>query len=228
MKKIYIILSLIIIIAVPLVLLVISSVLSPKSSQKPTPTPGATAALSMIKTDPVLNQKNVPLSQVISLEFNRSLTTSDISIISSPQTQFNTTINGSMLFLSPVSPLSRSTNYVVTISSSDHKKLIYTLVFSTEGPTPTIIDTRPSGEPQKTDQLLLKNRPDAFLSNKLPYSTSDFKAVYSFKSAPTGHFAFTVTLLGSNKDSSKLSFIAWVKSFGLSDTQIGQLDITYQ
>lgn len=229
MKKIYVVSSLAVIIAIPLILFMVSSVLSPKnSSQKAIPTPSVSSGLSVLKTDPELNKKNVPLSQVISLEFNKTLTISDISIISSPQIQYNLSINGSYLFLSPLSLLSPSTNYIVTISSSDRKKLIYTLVFSTEGPAPTVVDTRPSGEPQKTDELLKKTRPDAFLSNKMPYTTTEFKAVYSFKSAPTGHFAFTVTLLGTNKDAAKLSFITWVKSFGLSDTQINQLDITYQ
>lgn len=229
MKKFYVILSLVIIVAIPLVLFTVSSVLSPKKSPSTialTPTP--TGALSVIKTVPSLNQKNVPVSQPISIEFNKTLTLADVTIISSPPTQYNMSINGSALTMSPFSFLSSSTSYVITINSSDHKKLIYTLVFSTEGPIPTTIDTRPSGEPQKTDDLLKKDRPDAFLSNKMPYSTTDFKAVYAFKSAPTGHFAFTVTLLGTNKDASKLSFINWVKSFGITDAQINQLDITYR
>lgn len=229
MKKPYVVTSLITIFTIPLLLFAASFFLSPKNpSKKIAPSPSTQGTLTVLKTSPSLNQKGVPASQVISIEFNKTLLLSDISIIFSPQTQYGTSINGTILSLSPSLSLSRSTNYVVTISSSDHKNLIYSLIFSTEGPIPTLIDTRPSEEPQKTDELLKKDRPDAFLSNKMPYKTAEFGVVYSFKSSPTGHFAFTVTLTGENKDIAKTMFVNWVKSFGITDAQIDQLDITYR
>ena len=217
-----------VIVAIPILLFLISLLFTRAVKKPSTTTPSPTQA-PLLKTSIQNNQINVPLDGVLTVDFGRPIQASEFAVTYLPVANFSTQASGTILTVTPSSPLKPSTRYSITVSTADRKKLLVALVFTSLGPTPTFRpDTRPSGEPQRSDDLLRQNHPDNLIANHLPYETSDFKAVYTYKVAPTGHFAFTVTLLGANKDSSKLSFITWVKSFGLSDTQINQLDITYQ
>lgn len=73
-----------------------------------------------------------------------------------------------------------------------------------------------------------KTEPDIFLSNNLPYQTTDFAASAAFTSSPTDHFYFIVLVISGNPDVTKQKFLAWVQSLGITQQQISQLDIRYQ
>ncbi len=227
--KKFIILIISVIVAIPLLLFLLSQTYTrsfKKTTILPTPAPSQAPA---IKASIQNNQINVPLDGVMFVDFGRPIQASEFAVTYLPVTNFSTQASGTKLIITPSTSLKPSTRYSITVSTSDRKKLLVALVFTSLGPTPTFApDTRPSGEPQRTDELLRQNHPDNLIANHLPYATSDFKAAYTYKTAPTGHFAFTVTALGTNRDTSKTAFIVWVKSFGITDAQIGQLDITYQ
>lgn len=88
-------------------------------------------------------------------------------------------------------------------------------------------DTQPVGG-EKTDEEYMKvYTPDIYLANKTPFSGTTFSVTRSFKTKPNEHFAFVISqkagVLSSQKDA-----LAWMKSLGLTDSQIGVLDIEYR
>ena len=75
-------------------------------------------------------------------------------------------------------------------------------------------------------------KPDLFLAHFVPYDKprveEKFLAERDFKTEPTNHYFFIVTLRGDNKIESLQDFHRWLTSLGLSETQINQLDIVYK
>jgi len=69
-------------------------------------------------------------------------------------------------------------------------------------------------------------RPDLFISNKTPYQNEYFAITYTFKTQPSGHFAFTVQLK-NDRAKAQQEFASWLTAQGLTNTQISTLDITY-
>lgn len=69
-------------------------------------------------------------------------------------------------------------------------------------------------------------RPDLFISNKAPYQNEYFAVTYTFKTQPSGHFAFTVQLK-NDRTKAQQEFTSWLAAQGLTNTQIATLDITY-
>jgi len=102
------------------------------------------------------------------------------------------------------------------------------IVKASATPIPTFLpDTQPTGAAQDEKKFQLQNSPDVFLSNQTPYSTKSFSVTSDFKTQPTGHFYFIVTLKSKDSAQDKISFLNWLKSLGLSDNQINALDVTY-
>jgi hypothetical protein len=68
---------------------------------------------------------------------------------------------------------------------------------------------------------------DIFLSNLTPYESNMFKIYSDYKTEPTGHFYFLVYLDKNDTTTARTQFSTWLKSNGLTDTQIQSLDIQY-
>lgn len=171
---------------------------------------------------------NVSLSSPLIIKFNKNIENQSISTSILPEQEIVSIIENNTLTITPVFPFHPSTIYSLTITSNPKNSLLASFVFTTEGPTPTTNpDTRPANEPYQTDEKLKNTRPDVYLSNKAPYFGQDFSVTYEFIKTPKSHFAFNVTLL-NNKESSKKAFVSWVRSFGISENQIEQLDIRYK
>lgn len=237
-NKTILIIILIFVIFIPLVLFV----LKPSSSKisffgAPTPTPfpsnnssSTQGVLTVISTSPSNNSVNVPLDSTISVFFNQSVKPTDFEFSSVPQIPGPFTIQSNKLILTPNTPLLSSTKYVaVVLIKTPGKTKVNSFTFTTFGPSPTPfqIQSDPSAE-NSSQQYELQNYPDAFLRNHTPYSSSSFSVTSEYTNIPSGHFFFSVTLKGANKDTSKSSLITWIKSKGLTDSQIQNLDIRYK
>ena len=72
-----------------------------------------------------------------------------------------------------------------------------------------------------------QNHPDVFVANRIPFKVHDFSVENEFVSDPTGHFRLNVFLEASNVEQAKEGFITWLILSGLTEEQIGQLDINY-
>lgn len=81
---------------------------------------------------------------------------------------------------------------------------------------------------ENQDKYELNEQTDVFLSNKTPYSNDYFSISSDFKPDPDPHFYFLVDFKGKDKEKAKSEFIIWLKSLGLDNSQIQNLDIIFQ
>lgn len=90
-------------------------------------------------------------------------------------------------------------------------------------------DTFIQDEIKKNRDFQLKNEPDALLAGNTPYESADFSVQSQFKQQlHEGHFAFIITLKAQDKGKARSGFLTWVRSLGISDTQIKNLDLEYR
>ncbi len=203
-------------------------------SKSPTPTPflestkTSKSLLKVVSTIPENKSLNAPLESTVIITFNRRPNESEFRISSLPEIPGEFKIEGNKLILKPLSPLLPSTLYLINVVLSSNKE-IYSFSFNSFGPTPTPLpNTYDPGIFEKANNYERINNPDVFLSNQTPYSNSRFSVTSSYTNNPSGHFFFTVKLTGANKDASKADYINWVKSKGISESQISELDFRYQ
>jgi hypothetical protein len=185
---------------------------------------------TIVSTNPSQGQTNVARTQPITLTFNQTVETiPHFSLL--PSVQYSMVARGNTVTITPTNSFEVGQMYslVVTLPRpTQGNDTLYQLVFTIAGPTPTLA-------PDTTDQNLFKNddestknaRPDVFLSNYTPYTSSTFSVASDYKTDPTGHFFFTVTIHG-DQNSGRADLTNWMKSLGLTDSQIQSLDITYQ
>lgn len=96
------------------------------------------------------------------------------------------------------------------------------------GISPTFLpDTQPEGGVETDEMYMRTYTPDVYLANKTPFTGITFSVTRTFKTTPGEHFGFIVTAKG-NSSSYKSDTISWLKSLGLTDSQIRALDIEYR
>ena len=216
-----------------LALLVITSsiFISKKNRQKPSsfiPIPSPVRIqteqnipLQIITTNPTDKQVAVPISQIITITFNKPVSAKDISFTIEPNTSYLTTITKNQLFISFSPPLLQSTTYTIKFNNLPIRN---TYTFTTANAN--AIKTNDNA----SESLTIWSRaykPDLYIYNQLPHDTSDYSITGSMTQIKPYHFYFNVSLLGTNKDQSKQAFVSWLQSLGLTDTQIQGLDIRY-
>jgi len=178
---------------------------------------------------PLEGSANVSLTPVITMNFNRAVLQSDIQFTSNPTFPFTEKVSGNSLIITPTSNLAPGTlyTYIVTFPSLNDNTTTYH--FTTTGPTQEFLpNTEPSGFDEAVNKNELETSPDVYVSNLLPYTTNTFAADDQFISTPTGHFQIIVTTKNGNSETAKSDFIAWLKSNGMNNSQIGKLDIIYK
>lgn len=72
-----------------------------------------------------------------------------------------------------------------------------------------------------------QNQPDIFLSNNVPYENADFSITSDF-SDTTQKFFFIIHLKTADQQQGQAAVTTWLRSLGLQDSQIAQLDLRYQ
>ena len=192
---------------------------SPISQPKPTQ---QEKPLIIIETSPKDNQKEVPITSVISITFNKSVP-DDIKISTQPTLNFSTQIFDNVFILKP-SLLSNNTIYSISVRS---KKLLssYSFFFTTTNKNPEGIG--PAFEAiQQIEEEQRRLAPDVFLANKLPHTEQTFSMDF-FLNQKTGSNRFAVVTKGDNLDKSKSNAYQWLKSLGLADQQIPTLQISF-
>lgn len=229
----------VLLVIIPLLLLVLkpssNNFLFP-SSVTPTPVEGKdisnnpNSPLTVVSTNPQDKSLNAPLNSSITIIFNRTPKPNEFRFSSTPEIPGEFEIQGKKLTLKPLSPLLLSTTYSVVLGLLRGSEIkVYSFVFNSLGPTPTPPpDTRPIELITQVENYQRENNPDVFLSNETPYSNSSFSISSAYTKTPSGHFFFSVSLKGANKDTSRSALITWIKSKGLSDSQIQNLDIRYK
>jgi methionine-rich copper-binding protein CopC len=185
--------------------------------------------LVVVRTSPSNNQTVSTSLNNITLTFDQPVGVQDVPLSINPNIPYSISAQANSIIITPQVPLDPGMSYFVVLRlyQADGKIDLYTLTFKTSGPTPTgtITDLDPSAINQ-INQDELQNAPDVYVSNQTPHSQSTFDVTSDFKSTPTGHYYFTVTLKG-DPNAAKNDFTTWLKSIGLNGSQIGSLDVVY-
>ena len=230
MKRLIILMSIFVVI---LIVLIISLVVSrsyeePPVSPTPTLVPGVDP-LRVVSTVPRDESENIPVTQQIELAFNEPFTLSEITILVSPDTKITTSVENNTLTIVPDPSWQESTAYRITIRYPDVNKLPDSIGFITEGGGEiTYPDTAPDPTSiAESEQFVLRERPDIFLKNNTPYVEESFSIISDYDS-DTQKFVFLVEIAeGISEEEGRGSAEAWMKSIGLSQSQINSLSVEY-
>lgn len=193
-------------------------------SDTPQPT---SPPLNVISTRPENGSTNIAIDTKIIVSFNRIISADEIEFSISPATLYQQNVSSNTIVVNFDQLLQVGVTYTFVIKTQKGT-LGRTYSFTTLGPPQTFLpDTNP-GLNESDQAFQIQNHPDVYLSNQTPFATTQFAISSEFKTDPSGHFAFTLILKGSNKDAAKEAFIDWLISIGLTDDQIGLLDISYR
>ncbi len=192
-----------------------------------TPTPSVTISqepLSILGVTPPDQTTNVPVNTAITIGFSRNFSANEITFSIGPNVSYTSKISGSTLTITPNLPLLPGATYQYVIQFSDGS-------FSQKYSFTTAGQNDNSNNPNYDNTNTLQNdwyksfKPDVFLANKTPYQGSDFSVTYDFTDIPNEHYFFIVT---TSSNQGQQDFLSWLKSLGLTDNQIQQLEIHYQ
>lgn len=192
---------------------------------RPIQTPASTQSLAIVSSYPENNTQNIPPNTTLSFTFNNDISVGLISVKFNPEVQFNQTVIAKLLLIKPKIELKPSTKYAVEVSGKN-MSASYSIQFQTAAQNPE--GTAPNAKGIKQiDDTLRQVQPNAYLANRLPYSTDQFEANWSTRPSPKTLY-FIVVLKDADKISSKNAFLDWLKSLQLTEAQIQKLDIEYQ
>lgn len=241
MKKTFILLFLVAFILI--ILIIFFSLKSPSPSEPaaqsnnsssliptPIPLPFTRASLIITSVNPSDKSQNIPLNTDITITFNRPFNLSEVYFSIAPHTGVNISVDKNILIITPQQRLLDGTTYSYIVFPNKNPQGLQTITFSTKGiESNQITDTRPYHISEDEDAYDLTYRPDLYLTNKTPYSTSNFTVQSTFQKSTKSEFLFIVNLLGNNKTVDKQSFLTWLISLGLTSDQINnKLVIKYQ
>lgn len=186
--------------------------------------------LKVISVSPFEGQTDVILKPAITITFNKKITTQDVEFSIMPAFQFTQEIRGNKLNIYPKLNLTPGTLYTFIVKYPLINESSTTFRFVTTGPTQQFLpDTRPPGMEEEEKQNQLSTAPDVYAANLLPYSSIEFDAQSEYiAGTPEGHFRINVVLKVQDKEVARNSFINWLKSEGMNDSHLSQLDIVYR
>ena len=213
-------------------LLVQKEPVGPSANVTPTPPMTATPIVKdprVLSVDPPHMAANIPVTQVITVTFDRPLLDNELTVVMLPNTERTVKGTGSIMTITPKTAWDAGMNYRYSLAHPEFNDQLYGYNFTTAGPTPEFLpDTQPSGFLEQEEEYHRQNLPDVYVANKVPYATSDFSITSDYRKEPTGHFYFIVEPgLGKTSEETKLRVREWLRSIRLTDEQINNLDIVY-
>jgi len=132
-------------------------------------------------------------------------------------------IQGTTLILESTNVLTQSTVYTIRIRDQKLRVLKeFSFLTLTVQPSP---DTRPEAALTKTIERTLRERPDVYLANLLPYQSFDFSMVLEIDDQ--GYFQFKVSSSRLSGAILKDRVAQWLLGLELSQKQISGLNIIY-
>ncbi len=208
---------------------------SPQITQPLFPSPSGTPTLSLPSQTipqtltltlltPASGATQVALSTPVVFTLSQPVPLDALYFSVSPVVPFTAQAQGNQYTITFSSPLSPNVLYYIFAGQKDqetYQQASFTTITDSSVP-------RLDYGAQTNMALLLHAHPDGYLKSFGDYTGSTFSITSTLSETPTEHYAFTVTLTGPNKTSAKQDFINWALSKGLNQTQIDNLDITYQ
>ncbi|MCR4326801.1 MAG: Ig-like domain-containing protein [Candidatus Roizmanbacteria bacterium] len=209
------------------------SAVSPGSTTIPTPatsTPSEASGLSMIQTTPANNSIDVPLETTAltiivsrSLKSNESLEATVREKGTGGQIATEVTMQGKTATITLLRVLAPKEEYLVSLSVLPSGRLVGSFRFTTVDAEP--LDTYPFGLFEEQDRNTLKERPDIYLANQLPYTSDDFTMSAQLEQ---GTFTYDVVSETLTQDELIAAVNTWLLSLGLNAGQISGLQFNYR
>lgn len=236
-KKLYIFIFICALLGIPLVLLFFHISFTSKNiplspfgsiptSIPANPTNTNRGAFFIINSFPSNNSKNVATDTKVIITFNTSVSAQDFTFSFAPTIDYDATISGNTFTLTPKSPLNPGSiyYYVVTFSEGGSSQK-YKFTTTGQGPVsnPGIYDNLR----QLQNSWDKSFAPDVYVANHTPYTSGDFSVSSGHRANPPEHYYFSVLLKNTDQNSAKQSFLNWLQSLGLTESQIASLDISY-
>jgi len=170
----------------------------------------------------------IPLDSKFKLTFDRDFEDSEVEISIGPTTNFSISKEGAVMTLTP-QRLNPGITYSLVVKYTKLTKLPKIFYFDTIGPTPSFApDTAPVDSEKIQEDFQKNNHPDIYLSNQLPFETTTTKIIAVFVKTPQGHYRIIVRSKSGDKEKSRTEGINWMKSKGLTNAQINNLDVQYE
>lgn len=196
--------------------------LIPSSSGQNTPPSYAPQSSTIISSNPQNFSREVPLTAPVLVTLSQPISNNNAQVTTNPVIPVSVTTQNNTVTISPQSPLAPATVYEFIIRYNPSlPATIY--AFRTAGAPPGDTFDFPH---QRADVDDITKAPDVYLSRRMPYSTNDFSATTQL-SNDTGYFEFNITVTSQNLVQGKQEFLDWIKSQGLTDSQIQSLTIHY-
>ena len=139
--------------------------------------------LQLLTTIPALNQKNIPLNQVITLNFNQNINQKNLSIVSYPDFKYQLEKKEKNIVIKPEEDLTANTKYSLEIKDQD-SSFYFNLIFFTKSeptitPSPTPTGTKTGkGDPDAYQNMVKEISQNYPLFNKTPHQTENWLADY--------------------------------------------------
>lgn len=195
-----------------------------------TPVVTQPALLSVVSSKPENGDTNVaidiaeirilfsgkPVINAYSIRFEDQNTKARIGI--------NVSVEGSQMIIQPLMTLAPETVYTVSVLNTIDKVQIFTMTFTTVSTPP--LNTFPSGFDVYTEQRDLRERPDIYLANKLPYIESVF--IMTLEVPDNGPYVFHVKAKITDVKKVRTNVVDWLHSIGLTDEDIAGFTIRYE
>ncbi|MEI6533254.1 MAG: hypothetical protein WCO06_05445 [Candidatus Roizmanbacteria bacterium] len=185
--------------------------------------------IPFVSTEPPLNAKDVNLSQIVKIQIDSKINIHELSLVVVPMTLFSRTDKNQTIILKPNTIWRPSSKYAIMFNQKSNNTFSNIYYFSTIGGTPTPYTIPPQNTVKINQEFALKNAPDVFLHNLVPFENTYFKiTVHDNESKnPTYDFFFTITKKQGSGEEVKKAVHDWLISQGMNETQISKLDIRY-
>jgi len=190
---------------------------------------GEVSGLSIIRTSPAHNGTDIPLKTTTltivvsrSLKSNESLEATVREKGTGGQIATEVHMQGKTATVTLLRVLAPKEEYLVSLSVLPSARLVGSFRFTTVDAQP--LDTYPFGLFEEQDRNTLKDRPDIYLANQLPYSSDDFSMTAELEQ---GKFTYYVESQTLDEDALIKAVNIWLLSLGLNEGQISGLRFNY-
>lgn len=177
--------------------------------------------------EPSNGKENVDVKTFITIRYAQPLAQKDIKeIVLSPKMDADFSLKNKTLIIKPKRTLQPGTPYSFRIyyANETYSESFY---FVTEGETPEEFyeQVDPGILLDNSEEEQKKNDPSLYVFNKTPYKTELFSVSSNLTSDDT--IIIHVTLK-TDGEKARQEFIEWLLSIGLTEEQIGELNIEYE
>ncbi|MDP3724110.1 MAG: Ig-like domain-containing protein [bacterium] len=191
----------------------------------PSPTEEIRSDLVILSTVPRNGEAAVEINIPLRIVMNQPIENVSLTAVVTPRVDYATQKLGPVFFLTPRTTFEKNTQYTIDILSGNTRVGSFSFITGAQEHAGTAPD---ESSIQEQERFYLNNYPDVFLSNNIPFDSDQFFIKRGGVRPPPDQRNYFVVTLKGDRENSKEVFLHWLRSLGLTDTQIQTLDIEYQ